>query len=60
MKPIKTGEGIHFKAPLTGLCAGEDEVSYVAEIAAVWRDTRPWPVPRQNILALEDLTRGKP
>jgi ribosomal protein L35AE/L33A len=60
MKPIKIGEDIHYKDPLSGQVLVGMVVSFDEETVIVWRDTRPRPIPRQNIVSLEDLTRGKP
>jgi hypothetical protein len=61
MKPIKIDEDIYFKDPLSGqVLVGGMVVSFDEDTVIVWRDTRPRPIPRPNIVSLEDLTKGKP
>jgi hypothetical protein len=54
MKPIKIGEGINFKDPFTNQVGARMIISFDKDTAIVWRDDRPLPIPRKNLLSLED------
>jgi hypothetical protein len=60
MKPIKIGQDIHFRDPISGQVLAGIVISFDEDTVIVWRDTRPRPIPRQNIVSLEDLTKGGP
>lgn len=60
MKPIKIGEDVNFKDPFTSQVRVGMVISFDEDTAIVWRDDRPLAIPRENVLTLEDLAKGKP
>ena len=60
MKPINIGEDVNFRDPFTNQVRVGMVVSFDTDTAVVWRDDRPVAIPRENVLTLEGLAKGKP
>jgi hypothetical protein len=57
MKAIKIGEDVNFRDPFTNQVRVGMIISFDEDTAIVWRDDRPLPIPRENILSLGNLAK---